>query len=164
MEFRIRKTGKVISEQEFRKLHSNTSFPEILTDEILNSFDVDPVLEGPQVITTPPYEISVRQGIEEINGKWFTKYVVGPIFVDTEDKTAEEQKKEYKEKIDVDVASSVRKQRNELLSKSDWIVSVSVENEVTVPKIWKEYRQALRDIPNQKGFPHNVVWPDLNLT
>ena len=26
-------------------------------------------------------------------------------------------------------------------------------------KVWATYRQALRDIPNQEGFPTDVAWP-----
>ena len=161
MELRIRETGQIVTEQEFRGLHPNTSFPEILSIDILDDFGIDPIFEGPQASTIPPYEISVRQGVEEINGKWYTKYVVGPIFIDTEDKTAAEQEQEYKAKIDSEVAASVRKKRDDLLSKSDWIVSFSVEKNINISSSWKKYRQALRDIPLQNEFPHNVVWPTL---
>lgn len=46
--------------------------------------------------------------------------------------------------------------RNQLLSESDW----TQLPDVTVDKsAWATYRQALRDVPLQQGFPHNVVWP-----
>lgn len=53
-----------------------------------------------------------------------------------------------------------RKQRDELLNASDWIVSKSFESNQNIPVAWKIYRQALRDIPQQAGFPDNVVWPE----
>lgn len=161
MELRIRETGTIITESEFRSIHKNTSFPNTLTPEILDSFGVDPILEGPRAQTTPPYEISVRQGVEEINGKWFTKYVIGPVFTDIEDKTAEEQEIEYKARIDEQVAKSVRDQRDRLLNESDWIVIKSKETGTNLSASFKEYRQALRDITLQEGFPHNVTWPTL---
>jgi hypothetical protein len=160
MELRVRETGQVITEQEFRRLHSNTSFPQVLTPEILDDFDVDPILEGPQAQTTPPYEISVRQGIEEINGQWFTKYTVGPTFTDTEDKTAAEQEVEYKVRIDDQAAEGVRSQRDKLLQETDWIVIKAKETGTNLSASFKEYRQALRDITTQEGFPHNVTWPE----
>jgi hypothetical protein len=160
MELRVRETGQVITEQEFRRLHSNTSFPQVLTPEILDNFDVDPILEGPQAQTTPPYEISVRQGIEEINGQWFTKYVVGPNFTDTEDKTAEEQEVEYKVRIDEQAAEGIRSQRDKLLQETDWIVIKAKETGTNLSASFKEYRQALRDITTQEGFPHNVIWTE----
>jgi hypothetical protein len=134
-----------------------------LTSDILDARGVDPVLEGPQATTTPPYEISVRQGIEEINGQWFRKYVVGPVFTEYTDEqgvvhTAEEQEVEYKTRIDEQVATSVRAQRDRLLSETDWTQSrdVSLDNDGD----WVSYRQELRDITLQEGFPHTVTWPE----
>jgi hypothetical protein len=163
MEFRVRETGQVITDGEFRSLHPNTSFPQVLTEEILNNFGVDPILEGPQASTTPPYEVSVRQGVEEIKGKWFTKYVVGPIFTEYTDEegvvhTSEEQETEYRTRIDNQVAENVRNQRNKLLEETDWTQSrdVILDNDAD----WIIYRQALRDITTQEGFPHNIIWPE----
>lgn len=164
MELRVRETGQVITENEFRIIHKNTSFPRPLTLDILNSFGVDPILEGPQAQTTPPYEISVRQGIEEINGQWFTKYVVGPIFTEYTDSegvvhTALEQENNYKANIDNNAAQSVRTQRDKVLQETDWIVIKAKETGTNLSAGFKAYRQALRDITLQEGFPHNVIWP-----
>ncbi len=162
MELRVRETGQVVTESEFRSLYPNTSFPRVLTSDILDSFGVDPILEGPQASTTSPYEISVRQGVEEINGQWFTKYVVGPVFTEYTDEegvvhSAEEQDAAYKTRIDDQVAESVRMQRNKLLEETDWTQSrdVSLINDDD----WVLYRQELRDITSQEGFPHEVIWP-----
>ena len=162
MELRVRETGQVITESQFRSLYPNTSFPRVLTSDILDARGVDPVLEGPQAITTPPYEISVRQGVEEINGQWFTKYIVGPVFTDYTDEegvvhTAEEQEIEYKNRIDEQVSENVRNQRNKLLEETDWTQSrdVVLDNDAD----WTAYRQELRDITEQEGFPHNIIWP-----
>lgn len=50
----------------------------------------------------------------------------------------------------------IRAQRNQLLVGSDWtqIADVPVDKAA-----WATYRQALRDIPSQAGFPWDVVWP-----
>lgn len=162
MELRVRETGQVITDREFRSLYPNTSFPKVLTIDILDSFGVDPILEGPQATTTSPYEISVRQGVEEIDGKWFTKYVVGPIFTDYVDvegvaHTKEEQEIEYRTRIDNQVADSVRTQRNKLLQESDWTQSRDIV--LNNDSDWISYRQELRDITLQEGFPHNITWP-----
>ena len=159
MELRVRETGQVITESEFRALHKNTSFPVPLTLDIFNSFGVDPILEGPQATTTPPYEISVRQGIEEINGQWFTKYVVGPVFTDTEDKTAAEQEVEYKAGIDARTAETIRAERNRLLAETDWTQTLDSPFDADGKLAWALYRETLRMIPEQDGFPHNVNWP-----
>jgi hypothetical protein len=50
----------------------------------------------------------------------------------------------------------VRQQRNELLASSDW---TQVADAPVDKAAWVKYRQALRDITAQEGFPKNVVWP-----
>ncbi|WP_289171645.1 tail fiber assembly protein [uncultured Parasutterella sp.] len=58
-------------------------------------------------------------------------------------------------------AQTVRSQRDRLLSQTDYLVSgdypISDDDLATV----KAYRQALRDVPAQEGFPDSVVWPEL---
>ena len=151
MEIRDRETGDVITIDQLRKKYWNVSFPERITNDILNDYGYDPILNGPQVSVSGPYETSVRKGIEEINGQWFTKFVVGPIF-----NTLEEEI-EYKNKIDNTAAKSIRSTRNNLLKESDW----TQIPDCTVDKtIWAKYRQELRDVTTQDGFPHEVVWPE----
>ena len=41
----------------------------------------------------------------------------------------------------------LRKERNQLLSKTDWMVTRSIETGVAMSNDWKTYRQALRDLP-----------------
>jgi len=51
-------------------------------------------------------------------------------------------------------ATQVRAQRDELLAASD---SMALADRITDE--WRTYRQALRDVPAQAGFPTNVTWP-----
>lgn len=53
-------------------------------------------------------------------------------------------------------AAEVRKERDAKLTESDWtqVVDAPVDQEA-----WATYRQALRDIPEQAGFPNEVNWP-----
>jgi hypothetical protein len=54
------------------------------------------------------------------------------------------------------LASQIRQERNTLLSDCDWTqVSDAPVNQVA----WQTYRQALRDITAQEGFPYSVIWP-----
>lgn len=56
----------------------------------------------------------------------------------------------------------IRETRNKLLEQSDWIVISAYEkgeNPQTVYPKWIAYRQALRDITEQEGFPQTVQWP-----
>ena len=157
MELRNRETGAVVTDRQFRDSFPNTSFPQVLSVELLSDFGYDPILEGPQATVTPPYEISQRAGIEEVNGQWFTKYEVGPTFSDTEEATAAEQEAAYRQRIDDDAAKRVRDERNKRLGNSDWTQLVDAPLDAAP---WATYRQALRDITTQPGFPHNVTWPE----
>ena len=53
------------------------------------------------------------------------------------------------------LAAQVRTERNAKIAACDWRVLPDVLN----GDVWKVYRQALRDVPEQAGFPDNVVWP-----
>jgi hypothetical protein len=51
---------------------------------------------------------------------------------------------------------AVRNQRENLMSETDWM---SLSDSPTITTEWSNYRQALRDITGQSGFPHSVKWP-----
>ena len=59
----------------------------------------------------------------------------------------------------------VREERNNLLKSSDEKLmklldqATSWSDFATQRAAWKTYRQALRDVPTQTGFPSNVTWP-----
>ena len=50
-----------------------------------------------------------------------------------------------------------RVRRNELLNACDW---TQVADAPVNRAAWAAYRQALRDVPDQPGFPDAIVWPD----
>lgn len=79
MEIRIRETGAVVAERDFRAIYRQTSFPRVLSESVLSDFGCDVVLEGPQA-SCEWWQHSQRSGVEQINGKWYSKYVAGPIF------------------------------------------------------------------------------------
>ena len=89
-------------------------------------------------------EINVQNGIEQVLKN-----------------TAEEQAKwnvmkaEYEAGADDRAAAIVRTQRDTKLTESDWtqVVDAPVDQAA-----WATYRQALRDIPSQTGFPNTVNW------
>ncbi len=58
-------------------------------------------------------------------------------------------------------AQEVRSQRDYLLTKTDYLVSGDYPlSDQDLTKV-KAYRQALRDVPEQEGFPEDVVWPEM---
>jgi len=54
------------------------------------------------------------------------------------------------------LAAQARSQRDALLSQSDW---TQVPDAPVDQQAWVEYRQALRDLPQQAGFPTEITWP-----
>jgi len=59
----------------------------------------------------------------------------------------------------VDAATAARSQRNMLLAQSDWTQLPDSRLSSEEAELWAEYRQALRDVPQQEGFPDSVLWP-----
>ena len=63
-------------------------------------------------------------------------------------------------------AAAVRADRNDKLKECDWVVTKAVDQNaqdnfgIQIPVAWSTYRQALRDITAQVGFPWNVTYPE----
>jgi len=62
---------------------------------------------------------------------------------------------------DEELAATIRAERDRLLAKFDWTQLPDARAAMGEAKAaeWDAHRQALRDIPEQPGFPHNVEWP-----
>jgi len=158
MQIRIRQSGAVMYEAEFRAYQQANGGPTWgqTTEEILDSLGADVVFEGPQASGGTVYQYSMPDGVEQIDGKWYTKHILGPVFTDTEDATAAEQEAAYKATKDAEQAKSVRQQRGEKLKDSDW---TQVADAPVDKAAWATYRKALRDVTGQQGFPWTVEWP-----
>jgi len=154
MDIRFRDTGVVMTDTHF----NSTICTRPITPELLEEYNADAVLEGPSASTMYPYEFSYRDGVEQDNqGRWYTKYSVGPVFADSEtDGTAAEQMARYKSLMDEEQKKRIREERNIRLTESDWTQAPDCTANKTA---WATYRQALRDIPTSEGFPWNVTWP-----
>jgi hypothetical protein len=141
--------GQVMYEAEFRAYTLANGGPswETTTVEVLASLGAVALLEGAQPTATR-YQTVFRDGVEQIGGQWFTKYSVADI--DDEAKAAK----------DAEQAKSVRQTRDDKLKETDWLVIKSVETQSVFSPEWAAYRQALRDITAQSGFPWEVIWPD----
>ena len=163
MQIRVRNTGAVMYEDEFRRLHEGLGLPKLLTEEVINEWGGDVVLEGPQASGGTVYQYSMRSGVTEIEGKWYTNYILGPVFTDRAAEgdqpaqTAAEQETAYKAMKDAEQAKSVRASRTQLLKDCDW---TQIADSTADKTAWATYRQALRDITTQAGFPWTMTWPD----
>lgn len=66
----------------------------------------------------------------------------------------------HPEPTEEQLAGQVRAERDSKLSATDLPALRFLESDGTVPAEWKIYRQALRDVPEQPGFPHDIDWPE----
>lgn len=143
MLIRLRADGALITDHQFRAAYPLTSFPPQLTPELLDSFGADPVLEGPQPILTR-YQIAAMDGVRPDGANWITNWVA--VDLDADAITA----------LDARQAENVRADRNARLAACDW--TQVLDAPVDVPA-WAAYRQELRDVPQQAGFPWEINWP-----
>jgi hypothetical protein len=150
-------TGAVMYEAEFRAYQKANGGPawDTTTTEVLTALGADVVFEGPQASGGTVYQYSQAAGVEQIDGKWYTKYILGPVFTDGET-TAAEQEAAYKASKDAEQAKAIRTSRDDKLTETDW----RFRSDMTPSQAWKDYCQALRDIPAQAGFPWKITWPD----
>lgn len=57
---------------------------------------------------------------------------------------------------------NMRDARDSALTRCDWVITRAFEEGKPVPANYLAYRQALRDLPAQAGFPYEYVWPVLS--
>ena len=161
MEYRVRSSGELKSQGEIRKLNPNVSLPKVWNDNVHDALGIDPVFETPKPDTTGNYKVVVRDGAEQdANSNWVQKWVECDMFSDTTEDgvttTKAEHEAAYQALVDAEAAERVRADRNSRLSETDWRAC----SDLTLSTEWTNYRQALRDVPAQDGFPHAVTWPD----
>jgi hypothetical protein len=150
--------GQVMYEAAFRthiKANGGPSW-DTTTVEVLEALGADVVFEGPQATGGTVYQYSMPDGVEQIDGKWYTKHILGPVFTDTEESSAVEQEAAYKANKDAEQAKSVRDDRTKKLAECDW---TQVADAPVDRAVWATYRQALRDVTAQGTFPWDIVWP-----
>ena len=127
---------------DLRNDYPNVSFPLNPAADVLEDYNVRIV-----TLTTPP-EVAYNQDLSEsvalIDGVWTQQWSL--VDASAEDVAARNDAQ----------SRTVRSYRNDLLAESDWTQLADATADKTA---WASYRQALRDVPNQAGFPHNITWP-----
>lgn len=145
--YRLRSDGSLKTQDEIRQENPNTSFPDVWTAQLIDNLGMDQVLDSPQPTITR-YQIASRDGVEQdAKGNWVWKWVV----VDMDD--------EQKAAIDAQQAQAVRDTRNKRIADSDWTQLDDTPVGNAGKLAWASYRQALRDITAQPGFPWDIQWP-----
>lgn len=129
---------------QLRRDNPNTSFPKVIPEETMEAYGVFRVSELP----APSFDswthyleynpVPVLQ-----DGKWVS---VPTVYELTQDQI---------DIRDASLAEGIRAERDALLAATDWMAL----SDVTMSGAWATYRQALRDITSQEGFPASVDWP-----
>jgi hypothetical protein len=128
---------KIYSIGQLHRENPQTSFPRQMPEELLSEY-------GVYTCARPEYPIfdwltsRVVDGefYQDASNGWFQGYVIENLFQDEAER-------------------NVRSHRDSLLQQTDWMALS--DNTITPENA--AYRQALRDITTQEGFPYNVVWP-----
>lgn len=58
------------------------------------------------------------------------------------------------------ITAQARAQRDKLLLDTDWTQTLDAPIDESTKTAYRAYRQALRDVPQQDGFPRDIVWPE----
>tara|TARA_R110000782_G_C14477844_1_gene375578 strand:+ start:228 stop:509 length:282 start_codon:yes stop_codon:yes gene_type:complete len=76
-------------------------------------------------------------------------------FTAAEETARDAEEQAWADAADTRSAVQVREERDALLTATDWMAN----SDVTMADDWATYRQALRDVPAQAGFPNTITWP-----
>ena len=132
---------------DLRRDNSNTSFPHNPSDALLASWNVFPVTDKPAPDHNPATQNLNQVDPTLIDGQWVMTWAVTPA---TPQQIAE--RTSAKE-------SEVRQQRNKRLADCDWTQLADSPLDPDGKGAWQLYRETLRMVPQQSGFPWNVQWP-----
>jgi len=165
-EYRNRTSGAVNTQGEIRRSMPNTSLPRVWTADICEFLGIDPVLAAPAPAASGEYKVVSRNGVvQDANGNWVEAYVERDMFADYVDEdgvtvTKTSQEAAYTATKDAEAATAARATRDGLIASCDWMAIKAFEGGTTVSTEWATYRQALRDVSAQEGFPNDITWPE----
>ena len=129
---------------DLRKENPSTLFSATLTADQLSAVGVFSVTEQPKP-ATDRFSYAVKRALPElVDGQWV---VLWDVVLKSSGELAEDNQKQEE---------SIRDSRNGKLADSDW---TQVADAPVDKAAWATYRQALRDVTSQTGFPWEVTWP-----
>ena len=136
------------SVQNLKNENPNISFPTIISDSLLESFNIYQV-----EMKNSGYDNDDSKDVTEV-----TPTLSGSIYMQTytiSDADTETINKRREIKW-----SEVRSGRDSLLSESDWTQFNDSPISGSTLTDWQTYRQSLRDITNQSD-PYDITWPNI---
>lgn len=115
----------------------NTSFPASIPEATLNSYGVYTVTEIDRPTHDPMTQEVTQNNPVVVDGVWTQSWSVN--------------------QRSTDIASeNIRRERNKRLAETD---HHALSDTAAMTTEMSTYRQALRDVPSQSGFPFSVTWP-----
>jgi hypothetical protein len=122
---------------QLRKDNPNTSFPAYISADTLAAYGVYAIQEVPAPEVDPLTQRHEQTNPVQVDGNWTQVWQVLQL--------PEDQ-----------ATVNVRAKRNQLLADSDW---TQLADSPVDKDAWAVYREALRTLPEQAGFPYSVQWP-----
>jgi len=127
---------EIYSIGQLRRDNPKTSFPKVPSDALLADWGVYPYTVQDQPTVDYMTQTLKQTALAEVNGAWTQGWEVSNLPVE-------------------DAGRNIRNHRDNLLSQTDWMAL----SDVAMSPAWTTYRQALRDVTAQSGFPFSVIWP-----
>jgi len=121
---------------QLRRDNPNTSFPKSPSDALLAVWDVYPYTVQDQPTVDYMTQTVTATALTQVNGAWTQGWEVSNLPAE-------------------DAGRNIRNQRDNLLQQTDWM---ALSDNTMTPE-WASYRQALRDVTAQEGFPFSADWP-----
>lgn len=139
----INEIPTLYSYSQLLKDNPQVSFPKDISSGILETYNLYPLtIETIPTVDDKTHYAKRTDPYQDANGEWRISYTI-------EQKPLSQSEE------------SIRKERTRLLSETDWVITKYIERKENIPQEWLDYRQELRDIPQQTGFPWNVTWPTI---
>ena len=151
--YRNRDSAIVRSEAEVKELHKNVSFSKIV--DTFADLGWDEITAVNMPAASSHMKVVVEGTPAQVGGKWTQVWEEQDRFTTDSDGTKAEKEAAYQVQLDNQAATNVRSERDQKLKDTDWMGL----SDVTMSPEWASYRQALRDVPAQDKFPHEVEWP-----
>ena len=154
-------TGEIKTQGEWRQANKHMSLPRVWTADTLTDLELTAVLAAPKPSCTDLQQV-IGNGVEtDAKGNTIEAWSVVDKFADTtaEDGTVTtkaEHETAYTASLVADKETSIRNDRDRRIALTDWTAST----DITMTAEMTTYRQALRDVPAQAGFPNTITWPE----
>ena len=136
------------SVQNLKNENPNTSFPTILPDSLLESFNIYQV-----EMKNSGYDNDDSKDVTEVTPTLSGSVYIQTYTISNADTETISKRREIK-------WSEVRSGRDSLLSESDWTQFNDSPISGSTLTDWQTYRQSLRDITNQSD-PYDITWPNI---